>query len=211
MPSAAAIPPTPSRRARPPKPLLTAEEFLDWLEPGVKADLIEGVVQMHLPVNLRHADLLNFIDFVLRGYVEQRELGKLYRELVAVRLSQRTVFLPDLAFFTPGQRQHFENAYIADAPTFALEVLSTSSRRQDLGDKFAKYELHGVQEYWVLDPDELHHRFYRREGEYLVEFGKGEGLIRSVSIRGFWVKRAWLNPDRLPAVHKALAEVLGGR
>ncbi|MCW5556786.1 MAG: Uma2 family endonuclease, partial [Verrucomicrobiae bacterium] len=64
-----------------------------------------------------------------------------------------------------------------------------------------------VQEYWVLDPHELQHRFYRREGEYLVEFGKGESVIRSVSIRGFWVKRAWLNPDRLPTVHKALAEL----
>jgi len=206
MPSAATAPP---RRVRTQKPLLTAEEFLDWLEPGVKADLVDGVVQRHSPVNLRHADLLNFVDPLLRLCVEQRELGKLYREMVAVRLSQRTVFMPDLAFFTPGQRQHFESAYIADAPTFALEVLSPSSRRRDLGDKFAKYELHGVQEYWVLDPDELQHRFYRREGEYLVEFGKGESVIRSVSIRGFQVKRAWLNPDRLPAVHKALAEVLG--
>ena len=61
----------------------------------------------------------------------------------------------------------------------------------------------------MLDPQDLHHRFYRREGEYLVEFGKGESVIRSVSIRGFWVKRAWLNPERLPAVHKVLADVLG--
>ncbi len=202
-------PPSLPRRLSVEKPLLTAVEFLDWLEPGVKADLIEGVVQMHSPVSLRHADLLNFVDLLLRLHVEQNELGKLYRELVAVRLSQRTVFMPDLAFFTPGQRQHFGEVYIAAAPTFALEVLSPSSRRRDLTEKFAKYELHGVQEYWVLDPLELHHRFYRREGEYLVEFGKGESVIRSVSIRGFWVKRAWLNPERLPAVHKALADVLG--
>jgi len=209
MPSVAAHPSAPPRRARVEKPLLTAAEFLDWLEPGVQADLIEGVVHMHSPVNLRHADLLNFMDFLLRGYVEQHELGKLYREVVAVRLGPRTVLMPDLAFFTPGQRRHFEASHIIAAPTFALEVLSPSSRRRDLGDKFAKYELHGVQEYWVLDPEELHHRFYRREGEYLVEFGQDEAVIRSVSIRGFRVKRAWLNPDRLPAVHQALADLPG--
>ncbi len=54
-------------------PLLTSEEFLDWLEPGVQADLIGGEVFMHSPVNLRHARLLNFLDHLLRSFVEFAE------------------------------------------------------------------------------------------------------------------------------------------
>ena len=42
--------------------LWTAEEFLEWLQPGKHADLIAGEKFMHSPVNLKHADLANFVD-----------------------------------------------------------------------------------------------------------------------------------------------------
>jgi len=71
--------------------LWTADEFLDWLEPGIHADLIDGEKFMHSPVNLKHADLTNFVDFLLRSYIEKHKLGKLYREVVAVRLGSRNV------------------------------------------------------------------------------------------------------------------------
>ncbi|HAB16441.1 MAG TPA: hypothetical protein DCE44_08320 [Verrucomicrobiales bacterium] len=54
----------------------------------------------------------------------------------------------------------------------------------------------------------------RRDGNVLlslVEFGKGESVIHSGNVDVFQVKRAWLNPDRLPAVHQPLAEALGNR
>ena len=80
--------------------------------------------------------------------------------------------------------------------------------RNDVGDKFAAYELHGVQEYWVLDPDHLAHRFYRRKGELLVEFAAGEDVIQSSIVAGFWLKRRWLNPEKLPQVRECIAEIL---
>ncbi len=43
-----------------------AEGFLEWLEPGTFADLIDGEVFRHSPVSVRHADLLNFLDGVAR-------------------------------------------------------------------------------------------------------------------------------------------------
>jgi hypothetical protein len=49
--------------------ILTAEDFLDWLIPGKQADLIDGEINTHSPVSIRHADLLNFVDFLLRSYV----------------------------------------------------------------------------------------------------------------------------------------------
>jgi Uma2 family endonuclease len=60
--------------------LLTSEEFLEWLQPGVFADLIDGEVIMHSPVNLRHARLINFMDRLLSAYIEHEVLGELYRE-----------------------------------------------------------------------------------------------------------------------------------
>lgn len=187
--------------------LLTAEEFLDWLQPGTHADLIDGKVFMHSPVNLRHADLLNFVDHLLRAYIARRRLGKLYREVVAVRLSSRQVYLPDLCFIPSTALAKLRPSYIAGAPALVVEALSPTSAERDLGPKFATYEEQGVQEYWVLDPQKLGHRFYRREGELLVEFARGAELIRSTVLSGFWMRRSWLDPATPPDVEPCLAEI----
>ena len=189
------------------KELWTAEEFLDWLKPGVHADLIAGEKYMHSPVNLRHADLLNFVDRLLAAYIESRQLGCLYREVVAVRLSARDVFLPDLAFFTNEQAKKFSATHISIAPTLVVEALSPWSADRDTGPKLAAYEVHGVQEYWVLDPDHLMHRFFRREGELFVEFAVGEENVRAQTVPGFWLKRSWLNPTALPPVAECLRQI----
>jgi len=187
--------------------LLTAEEFLEWLKPGVHADLIDGEIVMHSPVNLRHADLLNFLDHLLRSYIEEKKLGRLYREVVAVRLSVRQVYLPDLAFFANDQLAQLKPTHAPIAPRLVVEALSPGTAPNDVGDKFAAYELHGVQEYWVLDPDHLAHRFYRRKGELLVEFAAGEDIIQSSTVPGFWLKRSWLNPEKLPQVSGCIGEI----
>ena len=203
MPALAATSPVPDSR------LWTAEEFLDWLEPGVKADLIDGDKHMHSPVHLKHARLMNFMDRLLGPYVESRKQGEVHREVVAVRLSARNVFLPDLAYFTNEQVARLQPNYAPFAPTFVVEVLSPGNPERDLVEKFPKYEEHGVSEYWILDPHHLRHRFFRRENELLVEFAQRGEQITSHSVKGFWVKRSWLNPEKLPDVSRCLREVLG--
>jgi len=187
--------------------LLTAEEFLDWLQPGVHGDLVQGEIVMHSPVNLRHADLLNFLDPLLRAYIERRELGRLYREVVAVRLGPRQVFLPDLAFFTTEQAVRLLPTHAPFAPRLVVEAMSPRTADLDSGPKFAAYEAHAVEEYWILDPEHLAHRFYHRDGEMLVPFAEHEPIIPSRVIEGFWVKREWLNPAKLPSVRDCLAEL----
>jgi Uma2 family endonuclease len=200
------------RRAAKPSRMMTSEEFLDWLEPGVFADLIAGEIAMHSPVNFRHAKLTNFLDRLLAAYLEETELsGELHRESVAIRLSTRDTFLPDLGFFTPHQVALFSESHAPVAPMFCVEVLSPSTAKNDLGPKFAAYELHGVQEYWVLDPQKLAHRFFRREGDLFVPFAENASRIESATIRGFSVRRAWLDPDKLPKVATCLRDILNAR
>ncbi len=187
--------------------LWTAAEFLDWLEPGVKADLIDGDKHMHSPVHIKHARLMNFMDRLLGPYVESRKLGEVHRETLAVRLSARTVFLPDLAYFTNEQVARLQPNFAPFAPTFVVEVLSPGNPERDLVEKFPKYEEHGVREYWILDPHDLRHRFFRREDELLVEYAQRGEQIIAQSIPGFWVKRSWLNPEKLPEVSRCLREI----
>ncbi|MFP4301239.1 MAG: Uma2 family endonuclease [Spirochaetaceae bacterium] len=187
--------------------LLTADDFLNWLTPGRHADLIDGEIYMHSPVSTRHADLLNFLDRLLGSYVDRHELGVLYREVVAVRLGGRNVFLPDLAYYTRDRTTLIRPTHIEGAPDLVVEVLSPRTAEHDTGPKFAEYEQQGVREYWILDPETLAHRFYRRKEEELVEYADGARRIESDVIPGFFVKRAWLDPTDLPQIHVALEEI----
>ena len=204
-----AMPVTPPLKKRAVKPLLTSEDFLDWLEPGIFADLIGGEVHMHSPVNLRHATLVNFLDRLLANYLEEVDLeGVLHRETVAVRLSARETFMPDLCYFTQSQASRLGVSHAAFAPMFVVEALSPATAKRDRGLKFAAYERHGVQEYWVLDPDGLDHKFYRRAGDLLEEFAVGADKIESCSIPGFWVRRSWLDPEKPLKVKACLKEMM---
>jgi Uma2 family endonuclease len=190
--------------------LWTADDFLDWLRPGVHADLIDGETCMHSPVSLRHASLVNFVDGLLRLYIERHDLGVLHRETVAVRLGSRNVFLPDLLFLTADQAREAGPVFVNVAPALVVEALSPSTAHHDIGPKFAAYEEHGVGEYWVLDPETQAHRFYAREGELLVEFAHGEEVVRSRQVPGFAMRRSWLGDGTAPKIEAALGEVEAG-
>ena len=191
--------------------LLTAEDFLDWLEPGTFADLIDGEVFMHSPVSIPHARLLNFLDRLLGAYVERHRLGELFREVVAVRLSSENVFQPDLAFLRAERRSAIRDNHLEGAPDLVVEVLSRRTADRDTGPKFAAYQRHGVMEYWVLDPEALAHRFYRRTGDDLIEYAQGAARIESRAVPGFFVMREWLDPESLPPLAESLALIEGVR
>jgi Uma2 family endonuclease len=190
----------------------TAEEFLDWLKPGVFADLINGRKVMHSPVSIAHGRLTNFLDRLLASYIDRKKLGELHRAAITIRLNNRNVFMPDLAFFLTGQEQHFQENHIPIAPTWVAEILLPNTKDKDLIEKFTWYELSGVEEYWILDPTTLDHQFFAREDGTFVKFAEHDEIVRSRAIPGFWVKRAWLNPERMPehpSLTETLAELLG--
>ena len=60
-----------------------------------------------------------------------------------------TVVQPDLSVFCDGSKLREPNA--RGAPDLALEILSPSTARKDLNEKFRLFERHGVREYWVID------------------------------------------------------------
>ncbi len=188
--------------------LLTAHEFLDWLEPGKHADLIGGEIFMHSPVNFKHARLLNFLNHLLSNYLEKAKVGgEVFREVVAIKLGARNVFEPDLSWFSAEQIPKLAPTHAPFAPLWVCEALSRRTADRDVGPKFTAYEDHGVQEYWILDPQTLRHRFYALEDEVFVEFAAQGEWIESRIIPGFKVARAWLNPEALPSVEDCLPQL----
>jgi Uma2 family endonuclease len=197
--------------AEPPAEFLSSEEFLDWLTPGKRADLISGQIITHSPVSIRHAFLLDFVHPLLSLYVQEKKLGHVFREVVAVKLSSRHTVLPDLAYFTNEQMKEVAPNHAPIAPTVSVEALSPESEIRDRRHKFAAYEEFGVKEYWILDPERHVHQFYKRSGDLLVPYGDlAEDRMDSEAIPGFYLRRMWLNAPESANVLACLREILAG-
>jgi Uma2 family endonuclease len=85
------------------------------------------------------------------------------------------------------------------APDLAIEVLAPSTSRRDRGVKFADYAAHGVQEYWIVDPEARTVERYRLTplGEYACSAKvSGDQLAQSEVLPGFKVPaRAFFEDD----------------
>jgi len=194
------------------RPLVTSEQFLDWLQPGIHADLINGQIFMHSPASYRHCLYTNFLDRLMGAYIEEFDLGILLREVAAVRFDPLNTFLPDLSYYTPEQAARLGGTFTDFAPALVVEVISPTSAARDRGAKFSAYETHGVQEYWLIAPDTADHHFYRRAADHFEEYAIGAPRIDSHAIPGFWLKRDWLaSAERLPKVAPCLADLRATR
>jgi Uma2 family endonuclease len=61
-----------------------------------------------------------------------------------------TIVQPDISVFCDKSRITDRGA--RSAPDLVVEILSPSTQKKDLNEKFRLYERHGVKEYWVVDP-----------------------------------------------------------
>jgi Uma2 family endonuclease len=71
-------------------------------------------------------------------------------------------------------------------PDLIVEVLSPSTEKRDRGIKFTDYALHGVREYWIIDPVAETVEPHRLEGDaYPPAVAQKDGLLDSQVIAGF--------------------------
>ena len=168
------------------------------MPPGIKAELIGGVVYMPSPLKMRHARFDSLAQFWLGSYRHHTPgtdvLGNASTALDDLGEPQPDVqlrILPECG----GQSSDF-GGIVGGAPEFVLEVADTS-RRVDLGPKLLDYERAGVREYVVMliDPDEV--AWHVRDGDRLVRvIPDADGVFRSKAFPGLWMDwRAFLRDD----------------
>ncbi|NER37408.1 MAG: Uma2 family endonuclease [Oscillatoria sp. SIO1A7] len=88
---------------------------------------------------------------------------------------------PDVmvAFGRPkGRRGSYKQWLEEDiAPQVAFEILSPSNTSSEMSDKLRFYQSHGVEEYYIYDPDRLKLTGYQREGGRLKAIEQMNGWI----------------------------------
>ena len=146
---------------------LTYEDYLLFPEDGNRHEILDGVHYVTAAPYLRHQSVLVELTSWIAPFVRQRRLGRFYVAPVDVLLARHDIVQPDLLFISNASLKILTEKNVQGAPDLVVEVLSDSTRKRDEGIKLERYDLLGVQEYWVVDPKRSEARIYRRSGERL--------------------------------------------
>jgi Uma2 family endonuclease len=130
----------------------TLDEVHSLPDDGNKYELVRGELFVTPPPSNEHETIIARLSRILVPYVDAQGLGLVYHARSVVRAEGSEVE-PDL-FVRPGQPSRSTNWDNAPIPLLAVEVLSGSTRRRDLGPKRDFYiEDARVVEYWIVNPE----------------------------------------------------------
>lgn len=162
--------------------------FYDVVTEEQKAEFINGEIVVHSPVKLRHNSVSFAIAQLLRAYAMTHELGYVGHEKLLITLT-RNDYEPDVCFFGQAKAQHFlPDQMKFPAPDLAVEVLSPSTAENDRVLKFRDYAVHGVTEYWMIDPAAEMVEQYILQGEaYELRIKSNSGDLQSIAVAGFTI------------------------
>jgi Uma2 family endonuclease len=183
------------------------EKFYEEITEDMKAEFINGEVVMHSPAKVRHLNVRDNLQQLLRTFVHSRKLGWVTGEK-ALCVFPRNDYEPDVCFFGPGKAARLRPEQLRlPPPDFIAEVLSESTAARDRGEKFEDFQAHGVEEYWIVDPDqEIVEQYLLKDGAYVLAQKSGTGEVRSRVVAGFCVPvRALFDAE---VHHAALRELL---
>jgi Uma2 family endonuclease len=183
-------------------PAMSFEEFLAWAKDDLRAEWVEGKVFLMSPPSSRHQDIVIFLSSFLHFYVFLRKLGRVMHAPFLMRLHQPPSGRePDILFIAQANVNRITAQYLDGPADLAVEVISPESISRDRGEKFYEYEMAGVREYWLIDPQRQQAEFYQldEQGRYKLVLGGDAGEYVSLVIPGLTIDVGWLWQDPLPS------------
>ncbi|HLJ81395.1 MAG TPA: Uma2 family endonuclease [Ktedonobacterales bacterium] len=194
------------------RPMMTYEEFLDWLDEDTLAEWVDGKVIMASPASTRHQRIATFLLRVLSSFVELHDLGEVFAPPFQMKLERtRSGREPDVLYVASAHMDRVKATYLDGPADIVVEVISPESIGRDRGDKFYEYQKAGIPEYWLIDPETERAEFYQlnTKGAYQLIEPDAEGIYHSRILPRFWLRVAWLWEDRLPSVDDTMLAVGG--
>ena len=137
-----------------PKPWIkfTVKEYMTTPE-DKRYQLLDGEMILAPSPTQRHQAIVGQLFVVLRQFVNDNRLGRVWFAPLDVILSNYDVAQPDILFVSNERATIITEANIQGAPDLVVEILSPATAEYDRGYKQLLYGRHGVQEYWLVDPD----------------------------------------------------------
>jgi Uma2 family endonuclease len=122
---------------------------------GNKYELVRGELFVTPPASDEHETIAAMLGEILVPYVRAHRLGHVYRPRAVLRYSGSEVE-PDLMVRRahPDRRGDDSDWTRAPTPILVVEILSEFTRRRDREDKRSLYLDAGVEQYWIVDPED---------------------------------------------------------
>jgi Uma2 family endonuclease len=185
-------------------PRYTAAAVRRFPDDGLRYEVIRGELFVSPAPGTPHQRLVIELAARLREYVNQHELGEVLPGPFEIEFARDTAVQPDILVLLPERRAQLTAKRLYGAPSLAVEIVSYSSKRTDRLQKRELYQVEGVDEYWVVDPDLRRVERWRPGAatpELLtdrLEWAPRAGVATLVIDLGDLFGRAWagLEPDR---------------
>jgi Uma2 family endonuclease len=153
----------------------TYADYLLW-QFSERLELIKGkIFKMSPAPNSFHQEILGNLHYEFRTIFHKNKC-KVYLAPFDVRLINhqkssadneiKTIVQPDLCVVCNPSIVDQKNCL--GAPNLIIEILSKSTSKKDLSIKFDLYEENGVQEYWIVNPEDKNVLIYvLKDGKYI--------------------------------------------
>jgi len=195
----------------PPEEYVTFEEYIEWLDEDTRAEWVDGRIEiMASPAALNHQDIGGFLYSILRIYLESKDLGRVVLAPYVMRMAAIARGRePDLIFVQKDRAHLLTRNYLDGPADLAVEIVSPESNKRDRKVKFAEYQIAGIREYWLIDPDKQTAEFYQldEEGTYEPAAPDADGFYHSQVIAGFRLRVDWLWQSPMPTTVEVLREL----
>jgi Uma2 family endonuclease len=170
-------------------PGMSFEDLLKFANEDISCELLNGVLVVRSPASYQHETIFKFIITLLELYGSKYSLGSPLGSRFMIRFSDDWAPEPDIMFLVPNDKKYLKDNYIDGPPSVVFEILSKTTRNDDIEKKLPKYRKFGVKEMWYIDPENknitLHS--YKNSKTY-----KKNDRASSTIIKDFKIKVSWL-------------------
>ena len=169
------------------------EEYFAFEEASeLKHELINGNLYEMSGSSKYHHKLSGIIFILLNNLLRSKD-WEIYYEGFKVQTPLKNYFYPDVFVCKVDSKK-----YYTDEPILIIEVLSETTRRFDLTDKFIQYQkIETLKYYLCIEPEQQVIIFYfkNESGEWMTEtFSKDESIINLPALNiSFSVKDIYQN------------------
>ena len=175
---------------------MTADEYFQLPEGPPYSQLIDGKLYMSPSPHIwNHQRVLAKLDRTISNYLVINNLGMVFSSPVDVKLGPKQVFQPDI-IYVRNENLHRIDAYLTGPPDLAIEVLSPSTARIDLGRKSKVYQQHETPEIWFIDTSKRKITVLRLAGHRYEQMNlELDGVLESALFPGLRIELSELFAD----------------
>ena len=200
-----------AEQSKPAKLRMSLQEFLEWADEDVWAEWEDGEVIFLSPASFGHQKIVGFLATLLHLFLEERDIGEVLTAPFSMWLPvSKRVREPDILVVLKENLDRIKKNFLDGPADLVIEIVSEDSVLRDRGMKFAEYELDGVKEYWLIDPDRERADFFvlGEGGRFERKLPDKRGFYHSAVLKGFRLNVNWLWQSPLPKVSEVLRKAV---